>query len=213
MASVLFKSFRHLAWEFYSGKTFVAFDTETTGLKAESGFIIEIGAVKFSCDKDSFIPLDILIKPPVQLSEFITNLTHITDTMLCGCPCAKEALPEFLNFIGGSGTVLVAHNAPFDLGFVNSELKRSGLPELKNACIDTLQASLWAYPELKSLSEKGQYRLQSLAKRFSIPVKAAHRAHDDARVCMELFRRILSDTEDRQAGFQRSSRLQKWLFT
>ncbi|MBP3365525.1 MAG: 3'-5' exonuclease [Treponema sp.] len=211
--AALFKSFRHLAQEFYSGKTFVAFDTETTGLKAETGFVIEIGAVKFSCGSTAFQPFDILIKPPVQLSEFITNLTHITSTMLCGCPCAKEALPEFLDFVGGSETVLVAHNAPFDLGFINSELRRSSMPEMQNTCIDTLQASLWAYPELKNESEKGQYRLQSLAKRFSIPVEAAHRANDDARVCMELFRRILSDTENRQAGFQRSSMLQKWLFT
>ena len=83
MAFKIFNSFRNLAKEFYSGKTFVAFDTETTGLKAEKEFIIEIGAVKFNCDGIIGEPFDILIKPPIELPQFIKDLTHITDKMIC----------------------------------------------------------------------------------------------------------------------------------
>ncbi|WP_296030967.1 3'-5' exonuclease [uncultured Treponema sp.] len=201
MAFKIFNSFRNLAKEFYSGKTFVAFDTETTGLKAEKEFIIEIGAVKFNCDGLIGEPFDILIKPPIELPQFIKDLTHITDEMISCCPSAKEAVPQFLNFIGGKETVLVAHNAQFDLGFVNSELKRFSHPELPNICIDTLNASRWAYPDFIKEQEKGQYKLQSLAKRFGIEAKAAHRANDDARLCMEIFKRIISDTMDRQKNF------------
>ena len=201
MAFKIFNSFKNLAKEFYSGKTFAAFDTETTGLKSEKEFIIEIGAVKFNCDGVIGEPFDILIKPPIELPQFIKDLTHITDEMISCCPCAKEAVPQFLNFIGGKETVLVAHNAQFDLGFVNSELKRFSHPELPNICIDTLNASRWAYPDLIKEQEKGQYRLQSLAKRFGIEAKAAHRANDDARLCMEIFKRIINDTMDRQKNF------------
>ncbi|MGN0728663.1 3'-5' exonuclease [Treponema sp.] len=202
MAFKIFNSFKNLAKEFYSGKTFVAFDTETTGLKSEKEFIIEIGAVKFNHSGIIGAPFDILIKPPLELPDFIKDLTHITDEMLSCCPSAKDAVPEFLDFIGGKQTILVAHNAKFDLCFINSELKRFNHPELPNTCIDTLAAARWAYPDFINETEKGQYKLQSLAKRFNIEAKAAHRANDDARLCMEIFKRIIADTMDRQVNFK-----------
>ncbi len=197
----IFNNFKHLAKEFYSGKVFVAFDTETTGLKASEDYIIEIGAVKFDCNGTIGKPFDILIKPPIELPSFIKDITHITDEMLFDCPCAKEALIDFLSYLGGKETFLIAHNAQFDLGFVNSELQRFNHPELPNKCIDTLNASRWAYPDFIKEQEKGQYKLQSLAKRFNIQVEAAHRAYDDAKVCMELFKKIINDTIDRQLNY------------
>ena len=98
----------------------------------------------------------------------------------------------------GKKAVLVAHNAQFDVKFVNASLIRAGLPQLSNMTVDTLTFSRWAYPLLANGEEKGPYKLQSLAKRFGIEVLNAHRAEDDARVCMELFLRILRDTDSVQ---------------
>ncbi len=196
----LFRDYIHLAKLYYSGAVFVAFDTETTGLHAESDHLIEIGAVKFTCDgkTDSF---DALIKPPVQIPYFLTELTHISNQMVENCPCAAEVLPKFLNFLGGKDTVLLAHNAPFDMGFINSELERISAPPLKNLVIDTLPLARWAYPKLIEAKERGQYKLQSLAKRFNVQVLAAHRADDDARVLLEVFERILKDTMSVQKDY------------
>ena len=181
----LYRDFKTLARLLEGGSVFCAFDTETTGLHAQEDFLMEIGAVKFS--KDGVIATyDQLIKPPVPISSFVTSITHIDDNLVKDCPSAKEILPDFLRF--SEGTFLVAHNAPFDLGFVNTELERMTFPVLKNKTIDTLPLSRWSYPKL------GKYNLQFLAEQFKIDVRSAHRADDDARVCMEVFLRCVKDT-------------------
>ena len=98
---------------------FVVFDLETTGLKKEIDHIIEIGAVKVRNGEivDRFSKF---INPHVKLEEKIVKLTHITDDMLAEAEDASVVMPEFLNFIGES--VLVAHNASFDVGFVRQWL-------------------------------------------------------------------------------------------
>ena len=216
----LFKDYKHLAREYYSGTVFIAFDTETTGLHASSDFLMEVGAVKFTCEGE-VSRYDQLIKPPVPITPFLTNLTHITNEMVLDKPYASKALPDFMRFLGDSKAILVAHNAPFDLGFVNTELGRMNYPAIPNKCIDTLQLARWAYPEFSKEKESGQYKLQSLAKRFNINVLQAHRADDDARVCMELFKQILKDTMHLQKDYnihsdtnslQNASILQQELF-
>lgn len=196
----LFKDYRHLAREYYSGTVFVAFDTETTGLHSETDFLMEIGAVKFSC-RGEISRYDQLIKPPVPVTEFLTNLTHITNEMLQDQISSRAALPDFMRFLGDDKAVLIAHNAPFDLGFINAELGRMSYPPVPNRTIDTLQLARWAYPRLSREKESGQYKLQSLAARFGIQVLSAHRAGDDARVCMEIFKRILKDTMSVQKDY------------
>ena len=196
----MFKDFKHLAREFYSGTVFVAFDTETTGLHASSDFIMEIGAVKFTCSGE-ISRYDQLIHPPVPITPFLTNLTHITNEMVQDKPYAATAVPDFMRFIGDKHTMLLAHNAPFDLGFVNKELERMNWPPISCRCIDTLALARWAYPKMPELQKEGPYKLQNLASHFKIEVKAAHRADDDARVCMELFKRILKDTMSVQRDY------------
>lgn len=188
----LIRNFKHLARYLNSGSVFCAFDTETTGLKCLDDYVIEIGAVKF--DRNGVIStFNQLVKPPVPVPEFISNLTGISNCELADCPPVSKILPDFLRFI--DTTILIAHNAPFDMGFVNNELKRSLLPTLQNKVIDTLPLSRWAWPSFaKETEEKGQYKLQNLAKRFNIDVFSAHRACDDARVCMEVFLRAIKDT-------------------
>ncbi len=198
----LFRQFRALRSLYESGADFVSFDTETTGLHGEKDFLLELGAVKFSqskpyspqCEAQAF---NMLIKPPVSIPSYITKINNIDDEMVKDAPNAKEVLAQFVHFIDKK-TVLIAHNASFDIKFVNAALARADMPQLKNTVIDTLSLARWAYPKLAFEAEKGQYKLQSLAKRFNIEVQNAHRAQDDARVCMEVFFRILADTESIQ---------------
>lgn len=201
MLQRLFKDYRHLAREYYRGSTFVAFDTETTGLKASNDYIIEIGAVKFNKNGIIGSYFDTLIKPPVEINPFITQLTHITNEMVKDKPYESEILPKFLDYIEGSDTFLLAHNAPFDLGFINTGLFRNQISPIKNFTIDTLPLSRWAFPDFALLPEKGSYKLQTLAKNLSINVQNAHRACDDARVCMELFIKCIEKSLPQQKDY------------
>ncbi len=185
----LIEDFRKLQSLLDSGENFIAFDTETTGLSSSKDRVIEIGAVKFNKDgiKDKF---ETLINPQKPISAECTQINHITNEMIKDAPLAKDALVLFVDFIKDG--ILVAHNANFDLNFINAELERAKLPALKNKAIDTLNFVRWAYPLL------GKYNLQLMAKLMDIEVTEAHRAYDDARVCMEVFNKTLSDTKSIQ---------------
>ena len=165
-----------------SGAVFTAFDTETTGLNPEEEKILEIGAVSF--DRLGIrARYNVLINPQRKILPEITRVNGIDDAMVSGKPVFAENAGHFLEFVKGS--VLIAHNAPFDLGFVNTELSRINLPPLQNETADTLKLSRDMLPDL------GKYNLQFLAKYFEINVVNAHRAEDDARVCMEVFLKLL----------------------
>jgi len=205
----LITNYKRLLKSFDSGAVFCAVDTETTGIKLykknpenpedKTLFcrIIEIGAVKFS--KDGVIStFDALINPNEKLSPFITNLTHITDEMLLEKPAFSSIAENFLNFLenpqeknqkdfGARKTILVAHNAQFDIRFLNAELENCGKSKMDNLAVDTLRLSRLVYQDFSS------WTLQNLAAKLNIQVKSAHRADDDARVCMELFKCCIED--------------------
>ena len=167
---------------FDSGAIFTAFDTETTGLNPEEEKILEIGAVSF--DRLGIrARYNVLINPQRKILPEITRVNGIDDSMVSGKLTFAENVPHFLGFIKDS--VLIAHNTPFDLGFVNNELKLAGMKPLENQTADTLTLSRAMLPNLD------KYNLQFLAKYFEINVVNAHRAEDDARVCMELFLKLL----------------------
>lgn len=185
----VFRDYRKLRRLFESGEVFCAFDTETTGLSPSNDSIIEIGAVKF--DKGGTISkFGSLVKIAFPLSPQIVRITGISDEMLSCAPGIEKVLADFREF--SRGTILVAHNAMFDWNFVEQELARASLPRIKNKIIDTLAAARWAYPLNKGHS------LQYLAAGMEIKAESAHRAYDDARVCMEVFLRILRDTDSIQ---------------
>ncbi len=196
--------------------SFVAFDTETTGLEPKTDRIVEIGAVKF----DSLGPIarfSVLINPGVPMPAEASRVNGITDEMLRTQPFIEDVLPDFLSFIGSSA--LVAHNAPFDLSFINAALtklwnaaedrekKAPDQPSLlddeepdQKAPIDEVKP-LWKppYPALPNrvvdtrmmakelIPGRYSYKLQDLAEYLQIQALEAHRAEDDARVCMEVF--------------------------
>ena len=167
----------------YDTAVFVAFDTETTGLDPASGRIVEIGAVKF--DRRGIIArYNALINPEMPMPEEAGKVNGITDAMLKDKPVIAAVFPDFFDFIGAG--VLVAHNAPFDINYVNAELKRLEKPPLTNKVVDT---RIFAKEVLPGLSS---YALQDLAVQLGITALEAHRAEDDARVCMELFEKMLS---------------------
>ena len=154
------------------GKPFVAFDLETTGLDPKRDRIVEIGAVKF--DRTGLIArFSTLINPGIPMPAEAGRVNGITDNMLAGKPSLDEVFPDFLLFI--KGAALAAHNAPFDCGFINE------LCALPNPIADTLAFSRERFPNLSSHS------LQNLATGFGIDVQNAHRAEDDALLCMEIF--------------------------
>lgn len=196
---------------FDSGSLFCAVDTETTGVKVYETNpenpdnkkiccrVIEIGAVLFN--KDGVISnFDVLINPQISLPYFITNLTHITDEMLCSKPSFSEISDDFLDFLDGEETILLAHNAQFDLRFLNAELENCGKNHLKNHAVDTLRLSRIAFPNRES------WTLQNLAADFGIEVLAAHRANDDARVCMEIFKKCLEETKRKNLAKQMATK-------
>ena len=122
------KTIKQLLRLYEGGGIFTAIDTETTGLYNKSDRIIEIGAVKF-CKDGVIDKFSTLINPQMPIPYASTKVNGITNQMVCDCPTFFEIHQDFLDFI--KDTVLVAHNANFDIGFINSELSRINKGELK----------------------------------------------------------------------------------
>lgn len=189
MAQKHFNSYRKLNRLLEEGTVFCAIDTETTGLKQKDDRVMEIGCVKFTKNEE-LGRFSVLINPECQIPPVVTELTHITNELVSNEKTFKEISADFLEFI--KGTTLIAHNANFDLGFLNAELERLGHKELQNQYIDTLQLTRWAFPM------NGHWTQQYLAKQFEIDIEAAHRAYDDARVCKEIFLKTIEKIMDVQ---------------
>jgi DNA polymerase-3 subunit epsilon len=114
--------------------TFVVVDLETTGGAAQADGITEIGAVRV-CGGEILGEFQTLVDPRVAITPFVSVLTGITDAMVCGAPTVASAVPAFLEFARGS--VLVAHNAPFDVGFLKAACATLALPWPGFAVVDT----------------------------------------------------------------------------
>lgn len=176
----ILKEYKKLRLLYENGAVFTAIDTETTGISCKTARVMEIGAVQFS--KDGVISKwHHLFNPHCQIPPLISELTHITDSMVQDCPYLEDYIGEFKNYIGN--TILIAHNAQFDLNFINMECFCGNLTHTTNKEIDTLQYSRWAYPEAES------HKLAFLADYLGINKGNSHRALDDAITCMELFKK------------------------
>jgi len=151
--------------------TYVVFDVETTGLSAVYDTIIELAGVKVHKGEivDRF---ESFANPHRKLPEVIKDITGITDDMLVGAPEVDDVLRDFHKWIDDD--VLVAHNASFDIGFLNQGLSRIEYPKIANAVVDTLELSRFLLPEL------GNHRLNTLCKHFDVELTQHHRAIYDA---------------------------------
>ena len=103
---------------------FIAFDLETTGLHPVSAQIVELGAVRFKGDGEVLGQFQQLVDPRSKIPHIATQIHGITNAMVQGQPTIAEALPEFLEFLGDTPMVMLAHNASFDLGFLSVALCR-----------------------------------------------------------------------------------------
>ena len=182
--------------------TFVVTDTETTGTRADDDRLIEIGAVKVR-GGEIVGTFQQLIDPQRHVPRRITRITGLSTASVFGEPPAKEVLPAFLDFLGDG--VLVAHNLPFDLRFLQAELERVGLPPIENDAVCTLRLARRLLPSLPSRG------LTALADHFGITNSARHRALGDAEATAEVLRRLLDrlrtgfgvETVEDLIGFQR----------
>jgi DNA polymerase III epsilon subunit family exonuclease len=115
----------------------------------------------------------------------VTAIHGIDETMVIKRPRIRAVLPDLLLFI--ERTVLVAHNAAFDMGFLRAALMSSGLGDVRNIILDSCDLAKRAFPGKKS------YSLQKLAADLALKSGEAHRALDDARLCMQLFMRSVDE--------------------
>lgn len=169
--------------------SYVVFDLETTGLYPNSGdSIIEIGAVKISGGKivDRY---DELINPPKILSDEIISITGISNEMLKDKRDEESALKDFMKWVGD--LPMVAHNAKFDISFIEQAYSKYNLGELKNIVIDTLGLS--RYLE----SSERYHNLAVLVKRYDIPwdEDKHHRADYDSEGTALIFIKMLKKLE------------------
>lgn len=171
-------------------QSFVVFDIETTGFSNINDKITEIGAVKIENFKivDRFSEL---INPQKDISYKIQELTGITNDMVRNKPTIEEILPKFMEFVGDS--VLVAHNAEFDTGFISQKCREQGL-EYNNNSIDTLMLSRILLPHLK------RFRLNLIAKELGVQLLNHHRAVDDAEATAQIFLKFLDMIQKKGAN-------------
>lgn len=165
--------------------TYVAFDTETSGAYPIGYDVVEFGAVKFIKGKE-VARLQFLLKPREAMSEFIMGIHGITNEMVLQAPVIKDKVREIADFF--KGAVLLAHHAPFDLGFLAVDFEKYAIPFPTEPVLCTSLLSR------KIITGTENHKLQTLVKFLNIDGGAAHRAADDAMSCMlvglECFRRM-----------------------
>lgn len=150
--------------------SYVVFDIETTGFYAGTDKITEIGAVKI----EAGVVVDryaTFVNPERSIPMKVQELTGIDMTMVKDAPTIEQVLPGFLKFAGDS--ILVAHNADFDLGFIEHFARKIGL-SVSNTTLDTLELGRIFFPDIKN------HKLNTMAKYFNVPLMNHHRAVDDA---------------------------------
>lgn len=168
---------------------YVVFDFETTGAKTPPCRVTEIGAVRVSNGQTNEI-FHSLVNPETPIPAFITSLTNIDDAMVKDAPKFAEIAGDFLDFVGDS--VLVAHNAMFDMRFLNVEVGRVHLNyRVGNPYLCTVRLARRLIPEIEN------HKLATVADYYSISLENHHRASDDAMATAKIFIRLLDLLEER----------------
>ncbi|QJC52248.1 PolC-type DNA polymerase III [Paenibacillus albicereus] len=168
--------------------TYVVFDIETTGLSITACKIIELAGVKYK-DGHEIERFATFIDPHEKIPYHIQQLTNITDDMVRGAPELAPKLKEFAAFV--SDCVLVAHNARFDMGFIQAACKATGIPELDNPVLDTLELARFLHPTMKN------HRLNTLSDKYKIALESHHRAVDDSVALAGVLYGLIGDAAER----------------
>jgi DNA polymerase III subunit epsilon len=165
--------------------TFVVVDLETTGGAAAGDAITEIGAVK-GRGGEVLGEFQTLVDPGMAITPFVSVLTGITDTMVCGAPTIGSAVPSFLEFARGS--VLVAHNAPFDVGFLKAACAQLAVAWPGFAVVDTAVLAR----RVLTRDEVPNCKLATLAPFFHAAATPNHRALEDARATVDVLHGLIA---------------------
>ncbi len=163
--------------------TFVVFDLETTGLRPTEDRITEVGAVRVR-GGEVLGEFQTLVHPGVPVPPAITAVTGISDALVADAPPLAAVVPMLLEFLDGS--VLVAHNAPFDTGFLDAALVGLGYPRLTNDVVDTARLARRLVRD-----EVRDRRLATLARFFRSRTTPVHRALEDARATVDVLHGLL----------------------
>lgn len=163
--------------------TFCVVDLETTGTRADSDAITEIGAVKVR-GGEVLGTYQTLVNPGRPIPPQITLITGLTDAVVATAPRIESVLPSLATFC--EGCVVVAHNARFDVGFLRAAFERAGREEFRPPVLDTL-----AIARRLLRDEVPNFRLGTLAERFGFPNSPSHRALDDARATTDLLHLLI----------------------
>ena len=169
--------------------TYCVLDLETTGLSAKTEKITEIGIMKIKNGEvlEKFCEF---VNPEKPIPQKVQEVTNITDDMVADSPTIEELFPKVLEFIKGS--VLVAHNAAFDIGFLKNVAKDLG-HEFDYTYIDTLPLARRLYPNLK------KHKLGKIAEYLKIKVEVAHRALDDVDTTVKILNVMMEELKKRGA--------------
>lgn len=183
--------------------TYVVFDIETTGLSITRNKITELAAVKMHEGKE-IDRYATFVNPHEKIPYHIQQLTNITDEMVKDAPDLEPVLKNFVEFVGDA--VLVAHNARFDMGFIQASLKNAGMPTLENPYLDTLELARLIHPGMKN------HRLNTLADKYKVLLESHHRAIDDTIALLGILNGLLADVE-KMKGITMLDRLNDYVGT
>lgn len=178
-------------WGLADWRSFTALDVETTGLSAKDNRITEIALAQM-WGPHVVRTWSSLVNPGCPIPPYITRLTGISDDMVADAPGFHLLIPEIREFIGDS--VLMAHNAPFDRGFVDAEMVRAGNEPLSNSWLDTVTMARRLLPHLPNR------KLATVAQHFGISTAGHHRAMADALMVAGIFAKLNSLDDSRLAS-------------
>lgn len=162
---------------------YVVFDLETTGLHSDKDEIIELGAIRIIGNR-IVDELECLVIPEKSIPQAITKLTGINQTMVEESGIQLDiAIAKFIDFVGTS--VIVGHNISFDRAFLDVACKKLGRSRINNTGKDTMQLARRNIDD-----EISNYRLETVAKYFKIPVDEKHRAMADCKTTFYVYKKL-----------------------
>lgn len=169
-------------------RDYVVFDLETTGLYKTTDRIIEIGAVRYAPDGTVRDRFSTFVNPEISIPESSYKIHGISDSMVADAPTIETVLPEFVRFMDNA--ILVAHNAPFDVGFIEENCHRLHLPWNDPVYIDTCELA-------RRLITSGitNYKLDTVAEYLGVELENHHRAVDDCVCCGGILFKLLERLE------------------
>lgn len=173
----------------------IVLDTETTGLSNDHNKIIEIGAIETYDNLPSGNIFHVFLDPLMDISKECTDICGITNEMVRGKPLFAHIVEDFAAFLGDSP--IIAHNASFDVGFINKERFVIGLSPIKNQIIDTLQMARKVFPGMPN-------NLNALCKRFKVNLskRVKHGALIDAELLTQVYFFLLEKQNEASSLFQ-----------